>query len=499
VAGGPRATSQGLPEVVAPVGNPVTAARVRLGTALFWDEQLSFSGTVACGSCHLPEAGGSDPRAWIDPESVTHPGPDGVPGTRDDWVGSVGVPTEIGGTPQITARRPRTMIGAAFAATAFWDGRAGDSFVDPDSGEVLLTEGAALETQALKPLLSEVEMNRAGRLHGEIMDGLARAVPLALSPAVPSELRDWIGTRGYPALFEEAFGDPQVTAARTAMAIASYQRTLIPSKAPVLDPDAWLSPLEREGQRVFEAKKCADCHDPTHGLFLDGEFHFIGQADPAVDPGRAAITGAEADAGKFLTPTLLNVALRAPYFHDGSKESLDEVLDFYTRGGDHGDPAAREIEPARFTGPERKALLAFLGRPLTDARVARAIGPFERPLLRSEAHGARITAAVRGISAPSMGFLRETPTMVRAHAARPFAAFLPAESIAILLGSPYLAIGRVPTSDLLELSFAVPKVVPTVGIFRGQSVLADVAPLFPDRRMRGTVSVVIETSTDSGD
>ncbi len=495
--GGPDAVQRPLPDVTAPPGNPWTEAKAQLGKTLFWDEQLSADSTVACGSCHLPEAGGSDPRAWLDPDSARHPGPDGILGTRDDRIGSIGIAGGPDGAVQVTDRRPRSMIAAAFGTAAFWDGRAEAQFTDPISGHILLETGAALESQSLGPLESEVEMDAPGRTLLDLVEELREKEPLGLSPQIPADLSNWIDGRGYPALFEEAFESPGMNPARIAMAIGSYQRTLIPTEAPILQPGAMLTELEREGRRVFEAKKCVECHDPTFGYFADNDYHYIGQSIIEQDLGRSEITGDPKDAGKFLTPSLLNVELRAPYFHDGSKEHLDEVLDFYTRGGDHGTEEQREIEAAQFTGAERRALKAFLGRPLTDPRVAAATGPFERPLLSTES-ASRTTAAVRGLSGPSEMALRETPSLIQAQEHHAFAAWLPAE-VELLQHRPFVRVAPVDTNELMAMDFSVPPLIPVQPALIGATVPASFRPLFANQSMRASITVTITATLPTDD
>lgn len=362
-----------LPEVVSPPGNPQTPEKIALGKALFWDEQLSESDEVACGTCHRPEAGGSDPRTFA------HPGIDQILGTEDDTLGSPGTPGR--GTP----RRPRSVIGAAFGFELFWDGRAGEEFVDPLTGEVLLDWGAALETQSLKPILHPDEM---GLDHGwgwpEVTAKLAKVTPLRRSPEVPGALSRWIDGRGYPELFEETFGDEAITPARIAMAIAAYERTLIPDRAPVvLEPGggpSW-SAQELEGLRVFRSLNCANCHLPGDGLYTDHSYHFLGTASRRAEPGLQTVTGLVQDGGHLQTPSLLNVSLRAPFFHNGSQATLMDVVEFYQRGGDH-EPNA--IGRLNMTLADKEALVVFLGRPMTDPRVLAGSPPFDRPLLFRE-------------------------------------------------------------------------------------------------------------------
>ena len=492
---------QRLPKVPVPPGNELTEAKILLGKTLFWDEQLSSSKTIACGSCHMPEAGGSDPRAWLDPESATHPGPDGVFGTDDDSVGSIGVAESMqsgravldglfGDRPQVMTRRPRTVIAAAYMTQAFWDGRADDVFLDPDTGEVLLEWGAALETQSLSPLLATNEMSAHGRTWGHIALDLIGAEPLALSPEIPAALAEWIDGRGYPELFEEAFGDDAISAAQFAMAVASYERTLIPDQTPILQPNPVLTDLELEGYRVFHAKGCTECHETRGGLFSDQNFHFIGTANPAIDPGLAAESGEEYDEGLFLTPTLLGLELRAPYFHDGSKATLDDVIDFYSDGGEFGARRRREIVPANFKDDERAALRAFLGRPLTDPRLATASGPFERPLLSTEREG-RHTAPIRGVSGPSSMPLDMTPSIVQAERYRPFAAWLPGQG-ATLDQNAWVRLEPVSTEALMAMAFDAPPVVPVDPVLVGANILAGFRPLFANRAIRSSVTLAIQ-------
>jgi cytochrome c peroxidase len=140
-----------------PPGNPVTAARANLGKALFWDEQLSSTRTVACGSCHQARVGGTDPRSVAGSARATHPGPDGVRGTGDDVTGSPGVPLSAAGGwyewsvafgigEQVTGRLANSHINAAYAPSLFWDGRARPTFVDPATGDTVLLNGGALES-----------------------------------------------------------------------------------------------------------------------------------------------------------------------------------------------------------------------------------------------------------------------------------------------------------------------------------------------------------------
>lgn len=380
----------------APPGNPPTEAKIRLGQVLFWDEQLSSTRSVACGTCHRPEAGGGDPRSLADPASV-HPGADGMYGSADDVRGSLGVPrSDEDGVyldsgsfrirEQVTSRRAPSAIDAGYAPELFWDGRAGGILVDPITGEVVLPSGAALESQALAPILSTVEMAHAGRAWSDVVERLGTASPLALAGAIPPPLANFVGGRGYPELFAEAFGSPEITPTRIAMAIASHERTLFSDRTPFdleLAGGGALTPLQRQGRQVFNDNGCNLCHVPP--VLSDQRFHYIGVRPVGEDLGRFAVSGNPIDRGAQKTPSLRNASWRAPYMHDGRFATLAEVVDFYDRGGDFAAPNKSPlIVPLGLSEIEKAALVAFLGEALADPRVGSASGPFARPQLFSE-------------------------------------------------------------------------------------------------------------------
>jgi len=399
-----------LPPLQVPVGNAITVAKTNLGKALFWDEQLSSTRTVACGTCHQPHEGGSDPRSIIGSAASLHPGPDLVFGNADDIVGSPGVPlngadgfyqweASFGLRPQVTGRKAPSAINAAFSVELFWDGRAGQVLTDPITGSVVLASNAALETQVLAPPISTAEMGHIGRDWANVAADVAAAVPLELSPSVPAALATWIAGRSYPELFQEAFGTPQVTPARIAMAIATYERVLISNQTPfdaaiAGNPNA-LTQQERAGQAVFAAKNCGACHGGP--LLSDDRFHYIGVRPVNEDLGRFTVTAAPGDRGAFRTPSLRNVDLRGPYMHNGRLATLEDVVDFYNRGGDFTAPnKAPQIVPLNLTAQERTDLLAFLRRPLTDPRVANRTAPFDPPTLYAGSARMPATAIAAG-------------------------------------------------------------------------------------------------------
>lgn len=400
----PTAFSQGgppppgpVPPPPVPLGNPITTAKTNLGKVLFWDEQLSSSRTVACGTCHIPTKGGSDPRSFAGSPLSTHPGLDALFGTPDDVTGSIGVVRHVESgefvneapfdlVRQVTNRKAPSMIFAAYSPRLFWDGRATPSFQDPITGSTTLLANAALESQAVGPPVSDVEMGHIGRDWADVLSRLLVARPLALSPQVPPALESWIADRSYPELFQEAFGTSALNPSRVAMAIATYERTLIANQSPF---DAFLAgvpgaltPQQNAGRNVFLGPgNCVPCHGGN--LQTDHAFHNNGVRPIAEDLGRGAITGNPGDNGRFRTPTLRNVALRGPYFHNGGFQTLLQVVEFYDRGGDffaNQDPA---INPLGLTPQQKNDLVAFLGA-LTDPRVAAGLPPFDRPVLYSE-------------------------------------------------------------------------------------------------------------------
>ncbi len=174
--------------------------------------------------------------------------------------------------------------------------------------------------------------------------------------------------------FSKAWGSGPITFEMVAKSIASFERTLLSANSPF---DRWkyghderaVSESVKRGFVVFTAKKkgnCAVCHvsGEKHALFTDNKFHDIGvgvQSGKIADPGLYEVTHNETDRGKFKTPSLRNVALTAPYMHDGSLRDLKQVMDFYIGGGSSHPNLDKEIHPLDFlTGRERRDLLAFL-------------------------------------------------------------------------------------------------------------------------------------------
>lgn len=404
------AASAGLPPVPVPAQNPITEEKRVLGKMLFWDEQLSADNTVACGTCHRPAQGGSDPRVG------RNPGKDA--GTIDDVLGSPGIrrldaaggaieDPVFGREPQVTPRLAPSNFGALWAERLFWDGRAGPGLVDPRTGKRVIERHGALEAQALDSLASPTEMTHDQAAWPELTRKLARVVPLALAAALPADVtRALAAHRGYPELFAAAFGDPAITPVRIAFAIAAYERTLVADETPwdryeAGDASA-MTPGEIAGWRDFESLRCVSCHVPP--LFTDNRFFNTGLRLTKFDRGRQDATGAVADAGDMKVPSLRNVGLRPRFMHTGEFPTLGAAIAFYRTGPALED---RDDLPDGGTYTFNMSVLmqgqirAFLEDGLTDPRARDERFPFDRPRLRSERHRDDTSApeTPRGLSA----------------------------------------------------------------------------------------------------
>ena len=279
-----------------PADNPTVAGTVTLGRRLFQERQLSRDRSLACVDCHRPDRAFTDGRA----KAV------GVYGRR----GLRSVPT---------------IVNRAWAESFFWDGRI-----------------ATLEQQVLQPIIAELEMDLS------IEDAVDR-----LSVTTP-----------YPKAFRETFGR-DVNGDDLARALAAYVRTIQSGDSPY-DRYVWgesnaLSPDAQAGLDLFRGRaNCSACHVGPN--FTDEEFHNTGVfwGGQPYDPGRFTVTEVTEDIGKFKTPTLREIARTAPYMHDGSLATLEDVVDFYTDGGRPNPFLDREVRSLRLTDDEKAALVAFL-------------------------------------------------------------------------------------------------------------------------------------------
>ncbi|MBX3464093.1 MAG: hypothetical protein KF830_13045 [Planctomycetes bacterium] len=395
--------------VPVPAENPPTPAKVMLGKILFWDEQLSSDDSTACGTCHQPAFGGSDPRA----AEAWHPGPDGVFGTDDDRRGSLGVSRQaangrfradatFGFGRQATPRTAPSHLGAAYHIDLFWDARASTQFTDPETGVVLIAFEGALESQAVGPILNPVEMGREGRTWLHVRQKLQQVAPLALAESLTPDVQAALWQNPtYPALFAAAFGSPEISAARIAFALASYQRTQIPDDTPwdrfIAGDDGAMTSGEKTGWIVFQGTgRCIACHwAPT---FSDDMWHVLGLRPAAEDLGVGAFTGVPDDLGAFKTPSLRNAGLRPRLFHNGQSPPLGDLaqwtdpnstLNVYLRGHgtvtDNLDPFLLPLQQLGVTAAEVHATQEFVRTALTDERAALALPPFDHPVLRSTA------------------------------------------------------------------------------------------------------------------
>ncbi|MEY2747666.1 MAG: Cytochrome peroxidase precursor [Planctomycetota bacterium] len=277
---------------------PWDEAKVALGRALFFDPLLSIDRSTSCASCHDPAHGFGDPLARS--------------------IGSGGA-TERHSPSLFNRGLARVLPGAAFS----WDGR-----------------HASFEEQMLFPISSSVEMG------------------LSIEDAV-GRLADSVK---YSGQFRAAFGRaPDRDALAGALAAFAERITTADARVDRFQAGdyAALSDLERTGLWIHESKgRCWRCHSGAN--YTDESFRAtgVGVVDGRLEPGRAGATGNEADRGRFKVPTLRGVALHAPYMHDGSLASLEEVVLYYDRGGNRFEGA--ELEPLGLTAHERAALVAFL-------------------------------------------------------------------------------------------------------------------------------------------
>lgn len=280
-----------------PEDNPVTPAKVELGKLLYFDKRVSIDDTISCASCHHPQKG------WAD-DKPTSLGVDGKTGNRNS----------------------PTVINTAFNYFQFWDGRA-----------------ASLEEQAVGPMANPVEM-------AHTLEGVEQRIG---------------AIEGYKPFFKEAFGDETVTIDRIAKAIASFERTVLSGNSKwdrhlAGDTSALSEPAKR-GLALFEGKaNCAQCHNGFN--LTDGIFHNlgVGMDKPEPDLGRYEQTKQEKDKGAFKTPTLRDITRTAPYMHDGSQKTLEEVMDFYNKGGEPNAWLDPKVVPLDLTPEEISDIIEFM-------------------------------------------------------------------------------------------------------------------------------------------
>lgn len=294
----------GAPVPPVPEANRPTATRVALGKRLFFDERLSLGRGISCASCHHPA------RAFSDTVAL-----------------SVGVHGTTG------FRNASSLANVAYHPALFRDGGV-----------------PTLEQQVLAPVHDEAEM-----------DADINVVAMRLAGEEP--YRSWS---------RKAYGrdlDPYVIT----RAIACYERTLISGwsrfdRFRYRNDASALTAEELQGWAVFTGAEtnCSGCHS---GFDLsDHDYHNIGTSlDHSADPGRERITLRPEDRGKFKTPTLRNIALTAPYMHDGSMATLEQVIGHFAGGGVADPNKSPLVHSFTLSDADRQALIAFL-HTLTDER-----------------------------------------------------------------------------------------------------------------------------------
>jgi len=295
-----------LPETPFPSDNPYSAEKELLGKTLFFDPRLSRSEQIACASCHDPELG------WCDSRTLS-----------------------FGHDRQLGVRNAMSIINTAYAKNLFWDGRAG-----------------SLEAQSKMPIEDQREMNG----HMNLAAGKIAAV------------------KGYQVLFEKAFGDKTVTKERIAKAIATFERTVkssaskfdqfIDGKADIYSDD------ELMGLHLFRTKaQCINCHNS--GYFSNNTFENIGTAllgEKGEDLGRYLVTKKADDAGRFRVPGLREVSRTGPYLHNGSMTTLQEVIQFYSKGNPEYSQKRATVHEGILLKSEKSGMVRMLE--LSDREVA---------------------------------------------------------------------------------------------------------------------------------
>lgn len=292
-----------FPQVPVPSDNPMSNAKVELGRYLFYDKRLSRDFSLSCASCHLQASAFSDQGHAIS--------------------------RGVGG--QVTKRNAPTLANVAYLPYFFGEGGV-----------------PTLEQQALAPIIASNEMD----MNTDTL--LARLQ----------------GVNKYRTLFSQAWGDGNLTIERVTKSLAAFERTLVSAESAF---DHWnrgdknaISASAQRGAELFFGEKgdCWHCHGGFN--FTNNAFHNTGLDSARIgDEGRYRITNNPADFGKFKTPTLRNIALTAPYMHDGRFNTLEEVVRHYNSGGKAHPNADVLMRPLHLTETEMQDLIALLNA-LTD-------------------------------------------------------------------------------------------------------------------------------------
>lgn len=327
----PLGLAAGATEIEGLEQNPLTRAKIELGRQLYFDGRLSSDTSISCATCHAPEQG-----------------------YADDTPVSFGVDNQAGG------RNSPVSYNRILSDAQFWDGRA-----------------ATLEEQAVGPIANPVEMSNT---HDACVGCLA-------------------GIQGYRVQFESIFPDG-LTIDNVGRAIASFERAIVTGPAPwdhherlasfersYADDLEYLDELEEEdpqlvaeyrklqaasranpvsesairgGELFFGSAGCSVCHNGAN--YTDELYHNLGVGMDSDKPdlGRYEVTKDDADRGAFKTPTLRNVALTAPYMHDGSQKTLAEVVEWYDQGGHPNEWLSDSVEPLGLSDQDKADLVEFM-------------------------------------------------------------------------------------------------------------------------------------------
>ncbi len=292
----------GLPPIPWPKDNPYSKKKAELGRLLYFDKRLSSDGTVSCATCHAINA------TFCDHNPVSN----GIYGNK--------------GT-----RNSQTVINSAYHKHLFWDGRA-----------------SSLEEQVKGPLSNPKEMTAAKNSHEAFQECQGKIKSI----------------EAYRNLFKEIFGDETCAVDDIAKAIATYERTILSGNSPydryMAGDKKAMSPEAIKGLAVFNRVGCANCHSGFN--FADGRFLNIGVGMDAKNPdlGRYEITKDPSDKGAFRIPILREIAKTYPYMHDGSLKTLEEVIDYYDKGGIPNPQLSPLLVPLKMTAEEKKNMKIFL-------------------------------------------------------------------------------------------------------------------------------------------
>ena len=292
----------GLPPIPWPADNPYTPEKAELGRILYFDKRLSSDGTISCATCHQVT------RAFTDNKSLS----EGILG-------------------QLGTRHAPTVINSAYQKYYFWDGRA-----------------STLEEQCKGPIGNPKEMTLADDAHEAHRQCEERIKKID----------------GYKVLFKQVFGNEECTIDNVAQAISTFERTILSGNSPFDRYQAGdkkaLTQEQIHGYKIFIKSGCAFCHSGPN--FSDDSFANIGigMNVPNPDPGRYDVTKKKKDWGAFKVPTLRELPKTYPYMHNGVLMTLEDVIEYYNRGGLRNANLHPRMRPLNLSEEDKQALLSFL-------------------------------------------------------------------------------------------------------------------------------------------